>query len=180
MRGVERSERGGQLTARGVMAAERSRGMNRDHRSRRRYLRMPRGNRRDHADGTMPRPGAMPSGACSPCSPCGPSGRARTGTPRTTGSASASTASASPRASGAAFSPSGLCEQSAADEKGGQHHGGSLTLPCRVKHLTGHGFASPGCPSDDGAAQYGKIMINDNPLQVAAEPGKGGRCHRTK
>ncbi|MCA7120715.1 MAG: hypothetical protein LGL72_15275, partial [Acidibrevibacterium sp.] len=68
--------------------------------------------------------------------------------------------------------------QSAADEKGGQHHGGSLTLPCRVKHLTGHGFASPGCPSDDGAARYGKIMINDNPLQVAAEPGKGGRCHR--
>ncbi|MCA7120265.1 MAG: hypothetical protein LGL72_12835, partial [Acidibrevibacterium sp.] len=70
--------------------------------------------------------------------------------------------------------------QSAADEKGGQHHGGSLTLPCRVKHLTGHGFASPGCPSDDGAAGYGKIMINDNPLQVAAEPGKGGLRHRTK
>ena len=167
MRGVERSQRRGQLTVCGVMAAERSCGMNQGHWSRRRYLRMPRGNRRDHADGTMPRPGAMPGGARRSCSP---SGRAGTSTPRTT----------SPGASGATFSPSGLCEQSAADEKGGQHHGGSLTLPCRVKHLTGHGFASPGCPSDDGAAQYGKIMINDNPLQVAAEPGKGGLRHRTK
>ena len=173
MRGVERSERSGQLTVCGVMAAERSRGMNHGHWSRRRYLRMPRGNRRDHTDGTMPRPGAMPGGARRSCSP---SGRAGTGTPRTT-----SSASASPRASGPTFSPSGLCEQSAADETGGQHHSGSLTLPCRVRHLiTVHGFASPGCPSDDGETRYGKIMINDNPLQVAAEPGKGGLRHRTK